>query len=96
MSYSYSNVRRDIIYIRVTINKKRFNYDLLKRRPKSMLPNQFCVDLPFEINEDEWFNRIISIGTIRPVPPQPRVTQVDTWVDKDTPDKVLDKIAGRE
>lgn len=92
-------IRRETVYLRATILKKSQHYDLLKKKPTSLDPNQFCIILPIEIDEEEWFGRLYRLKdeAIHPKPPVPKVSSsgMQIFIDKNTPDKILDRLTGQ-
>lgn len=89
-------MRRDTIFIIATINKKSSQFEMRKRQPRSLLPNQVCIPIHVEINEEDWFDRFEDVRVLKLKPPaKPTTGWSEMTFGKTTTENVIDRLAGR-
>ena len=89
--------RYDDIYVVVTVGARVNSYRLLVREPRSLKQNEYCYKLTFETDMDAWKKRIEEVKLPKIIPPEVvRLREkMTSQVEKSTPEKVLDRLAGR-
>jgi len=89
--------RIEYIYLVVTVLKTKFSYRIRKiTRELKLAPNEFALKIKVSINKDDWFKRIMEVDVGKIVPPSlPKPEVLEIIVEKDTPQKVIDRLAGR-
>ena len=88
-------MRMDYIYIVVTVNRRRNSYALKMRYPR-LDQNQFAYRFKIETDEKEWQKRIKEVELEKVEPPHlPDPKVIEFLVEKDTPQKVLERMAGK-
>ena len=89
-------IRRDNIYLVITIGKRANSYYLRKRVPK-LNANQIALKIPVEIDTDQWLDRILPLtAPLRPKPPDlPEPKNLELTIGKTDGELVRDRMAGR-
>jgi len=88
-------IRADYIYIVVTVGRQKNGYALKMREPK-LAQNQFAYRFRIVTDEDEWRKRIKEVELEKVEPPHlPEPEMLHVLVEKDTPQKVLERMAGK-
>ena len=83
----------DTIYIVVTVGRRKNSYDLRVRQPKSLAQNQFAYKLRIPVDKNDWYDRVKEVFMGQCVPPRlPVPDDSEVLVEKDTPQKVLDRM----
>lgn len=86
----------DTIFIIATINKRSNHFELRKKPPRSLLPNQVCFPFNVEINKEDWFDRFEDVRVLKLKPPaKPVISAVKMTFGKTTAENVIDRLAGR-
>lgn len=85
-------VRVDYVFVVVKVGKKKNSYRLCKKKPK-LDQTEFAYKLRIQLNEEDWFDRIMEVEMEMPNPPNlPKAEVAPTMVEKDTAYKVMDRL----
>jgi len=86
----------DEIWVIATVGRRRNSYALRVREPKALGPNQFAYKLRIPFDREEWKSRITEVELAVVKPPRLPKPEITEKVEKDTPQKILDTLAGKD
>ena len=89
-------LRRDQLYLVVTVGIKKNTYRLTVRRPR-LKANEYAYSMTVRVNEEDWLGRLkeVSLPTINP----PEITNPELTsfkIGKTLPEEVADEMAARD
>ena len=90
----WDNKRDDKVHIIVRVLKTRNDYRMVKRKPYRLEANEICLSLSFFLNLKEWFERVKEYE-ITLSPPTLANPEGTVFIEKDTPQKVVDRMKGK-
>lgn len=91
-----SYIEHDEVWVIATVGRARNSYKLLKFEPKNLAPNQFAYKLKIPFDREEWKSRITEVELAVVKPPRLPKPEITEKVEKDTPQKILDTLAGKD
>lgn len=94
---SKPNIEYDYVWVVATVGRRKNSYALRVREPKTLAPNQFAYRLRIPFDREQWQDRIAEVELTEVEPPKlPEPQTIETLVEKDTPQRVLDSLVGRD
>lgn len=90
-------IRRNEYYIVVTVLKTKNSFELRMRKPKNLAPNQVAIRHSFEIETDDWLNRLLDGQVLKGKPPRPYLangTPGAIEYGETTSEKVIKRMTG--
>lgn len=88
-----THTRQDVVYLVVTVNKRANAYALRVTKPTSLAQNQYAYAVRIDTDERDWMDRIIEVHPPKVTPPEVGSWSSSAIVEKDTPTKVLERLA---
>lgn len=89
-------LRKEWVYLVVTINKRSNSYRLVKKQPNSLAANEICYGFQVTIDEEEWFEQIKMIEMPPISRPQGNLGLVKQFVGTPEASRVMNRLKGED